>query len=158
MRAFDSRDLSSDAGRTKVQFPSGDSTCAAWHYPGTNGGCVVMAGGMAVTKEPATDAFARRFHEAGYAVVAFDYRHIGESQGEPRQVVRVREHLEDWDAAITFASTLPDVDPTKVAVWGFSFSGGLVFDVAANRDDLAAAIAQTPVADGQAATRMTHMG
>ena len=22
--------------RQKVRFPSGDSTCAAWHYPGTN--------------------------------------------------------------------------------------------------------------------------
>jgi hypothetical protein len=51
--------------RRKVHFPSGDTTCAAWHYPGTNGGCVIMAGGLAVTKEPGTDRFARRFHEAG---------------------------------------------------------------------------------------------
>jgi hypothetical protein len=28
------------AERRKVHFPSGDTTCAAWHYPGTNGGCV----------------------------------------------------------------------------------------------------------------------
>src|SRR3954470_22550217 len=102
---------SQPAQRKKVQFRSGDDTCAAWHYAGTNGACIVMAGGMAVPKEPATDAFARRFNDAGYAVVAFDYRHIGESGGEPRQVVRVREHLADWDAAIAFASTLPDVDP-----------------------------------------------
>src|SRR3989442_1448002 len=37
--------------REKVHFPSGDTTCAASHYPGTNGGCVIMAGGFAVTKE-----------------------------------------------------------------------------------------------------------
>src|SRR3954468_1827481 len=139
--------------RQKIEFQSGGETCAAWHYPGTNGACVVMAGGMAVPKEPATDAFAERFHRSGYTVLAFDYRRIGESGGEPRQVVRVRDHLADWDAAITRASTLPGVDGSRLAVWGFSFSGGLVIDVAARHRELAAAIAQTPLADGQAATR-----
>ena len=48
--------------RQKIRFASGDTECAAWHYPGTNGGCVVMTGGFAVTKEPGTDLFARRFN------------------------------------------------------------------------------------------------
>jgi uncharacterized protein len=52
--------------RQRIRFASGDSECAAWHYPGTNGGCVVMTGGFAVTKEPGTDLFARRFNEAGF--------------------------------------------------------------------------------------------
>ena len=47
--------------REKVRFVSGGTECAAWHYPGSNGACVVMAGGFAVTKEPGTDLFARRF-------------------------------------------------------------------------------------------------
>ena len=42
----------------KGRFISGDTECAAWHYPGTNGACVIMAGGGAVTKEPGTDLFA----------------------------------------------------------------------------------------------------
>jgi hypothetical protein len=37
--------------RKKARFISGDTECAAWHYPGTNGACVIMAGGGAVTKE-----------------------------------------------------------------------------------------------------------
>ena len=37
--------LQAFAQRRKVHFPSGDTSCAAWHYPGTNSGCVVMAGG-----------------------------------------------------------------------------------------------------------------
>ena len=68
-------------GRESVRFTSGNTECAAWHYPGSNGACVIMAGGFAVTKEPATDLFARRFHDAGFSVVAFDYRRIGESGG-----------------------------------------------------------------------------
>lgn len=65
--------------REKVRFVSGDTSCAAWHYPGSNGGCVIMAGGTSVTKEPASDLFAARFHDAGFAVLAFDHRRFGES-------------------------------------------------------------------------------
>lgn len=139
--------------REKVRFVSGDAECAAWHYPGTNGGCVIMTGGFAVTKEPGTDLFARRFSDAGFAVLAFDYRHLGESGGQPRQVQRVGEQLADWQAAIAHARTLPGVDPARLAVWGFSLSGGHVFRIAARHLELAAAIAQTPNADGRAAAR-----
>jgi uncharacterized protein len=141
--------------REKVRFGSGDTECAAWHYPGTNGACVIMAGGFAVTKEPGTDRFAKRFHDAGFAVLAFDYRRLGDSGGKPRQVVRIREQLADWQAAVGFAAALPGVDPAKLAVWGFSASGGHVFRVAARNPQLAAAIAQTPNADGPAAARNT---
>jgi uncharacterized protein len=141
------------AEREKVRFVSGDTECAAWHYPGSNGACVIMAGGFAVAREPGTDLFARRFNEAGFAVLAFDYRRIGESGGQPRQVLPVRDQLADWQAAITHAPTLPGVDPARLAVWGFSASGGHVFCVAARNPGLAAAIAQTPNADGLAAAR-----
>ncbi len=139
--------------RQKVHFASGDAECAAWHYPGTNGACVIMAGGGGVTKEPGTDPFAERFHDAGFTVLAIDYRRLGESGGQPRQVVRMKDQLADWQAAIAFAATLPGVDPAKLAIWGFSLSGGHVFRVAARNPQLAAAIAQTPNADGQAAAR-----
>ncbi|MEU7856247.1 alpha/beta hydrolase [Nonomuraea sp. NPDC049141] len=139
--------------REKVRFTSGGTECVAWHYPGVNGACVIMAGGGGVTKEPGTDPFARRFHEAGYTVLAFDYRHLGESGGRPRQIVSVGRQLADWQAAIAFAATLPGVDPARLAIWGFSLSGGHVFRVAARNPHLAAAIAQTPNADGPAAAR-----
>jgi pimeloyl-ACP methyl ester carboxylesterase len=143
--------MSASAERQRVRFPSGDTVCAAWHYPGTNGGCVIMAGGLAVTKEPGTDPFAARFHAAGFTVLAFDFRRFGESGGEPRQIARISEQLADWQAAIGFARTLPHVDRAKVAIWGFSLSGGHVFRVAARNPDLGAAIAQSPLADGRAA-------
>lgn len=110
--------------RQKVRFVSGGTQCAALHYPGTNGACVVMAGGLAVTKEPGTDPFAGRFNEAGFTVLAFDFRRFGESGGRPRQVARVGEQLADWEAAIAFARTLPGVDPARLAIWGFSLASG----------------------------------
>lgn len=138
------------AERRRVDFASGDATCAAWHYPGTNGACVVMGSGLAVTKEPGTDRFARRFHEAGFSVLAFDPRGFGDSGGHPRQVMRTGEQLADWRAALAFARALPEVDPERVAVWGFSLAGGHVFVIAAGEPAPAAAIAQAPLADGPA--------
>jgi pimeloyl-ACP methyl ester carboxylesterase len=139
--------------REMIRFPSGDNQCAAWHYPGTNGACLIMAGGFAVTKEPGTDRFAERFHDAGLSVLAFDYRRIGDSGGQPRQVLPIRDQLADWQAAIAMAATLPGVDPARLAIWGFSVSGGHIFRVAACNPRLAAAIAQTPTVDGPTTMR-----
>ena len=112
-----------------------------------------MAAGLGVIKEPGTDRFAKRLHEAGYTVFALDYRHLGESGGMPRQVVRIGDQLADWQAAISFAPTLPGVAADKLAIWGFSLSGGHVFTVAARNPGLAAAIAHSPLADGLDAMR-----
>jgi uncharacterized protein len=142
---------STAAQREGITFRSGTDDCAAWHYRGSNGACVVMAGGAGVTKEPGTDRFAARFHAAGYSVLAFDHRHLGESGGTPRQVVRVREQLADWEAALDCAASLPGVTPGKIAGWGFSLAAGHLLRLAARPPDqhrLAAVIAQAPLADG----------
>jgi dienelactone hydrolase len=136
-----------------VSFRVGGTSLSAWHYPGVDGSCVVMAGGFGVTKEPATDLFAARFNAAGFGVLAFDYRRLGASGGSARQVVRVREQLADWQGAIKQAAALPGVDPARIAVWGFSATGGHILRIAARNPQLAAAIAQTPNAGGFAAAR-----
>ncbi|AHH15211.1 alpha/beta hydrolase family protein [Nocardia nova SH22a] len=141
-------------GRTKVRFWSNGEECAAWHYPGKNGACIVMAGGLGVTKEPATDRFAPRFQEAGFSVLAFDFRYLGESGGKPRQFVSIDKQLADWRAAIDFASTLPEVDPAKTAIWGFSLSGGYVLRLSARDHRIAAAVAVAPLVDGPASGRI----
>ena len=43
-----------------------------------------MASGLSCVREQRLDAFAERFAAAGYAVLAFDYRHFGASGGSPR--------------------------------------------------------------------------
>jgi uncharacterized protein len=154
MTAIDSRSTPTQtlAERQKVSFTSGGETCLAWRYPGSNGACIVMGAGGGVPKEPGTDPFAAPFHRAGFSVLAFDYGRLGESGGQPRQIIRIGEQLADWRATIELARTLPEVDPARVAVWGYSLSGGHVVAVAARDPRLAAAIAHAPLADGQAAT------
>lgn len=138
--------------RTDFRFPSGDTECAAWLYlPDADlpAPVVVMAHGLGAVKEMRLDAFAERFVEAGYACLVFDYRHFGESGGEPRQLLSVRRQLEDWKAAISCARSRPELDPQRVALWGSSFGGGHVIATTAEVP-VTAAIAQCPFSSGPA--------
>jgi dipeptidyl aminopeptidase/acylaminoacyl peptidase len=144
--------------RADVSFDSWGERCAAWLYradPGTATAadsrgvpCIVMAHGFAGVREARLDAFAERFASAGFAVLLFDYRHFGGSEGQPRQLLSIPRQLADWAAAIAYARTLDGVDAERIAAWGTSFSGGHVVTTAARDRRLAAAIAQAPFADG----------
>ncbi len=142
--------------RRDIRFRSGDADCAAWHFPATSalsGACVVMAHGLGAIKEVGLERFARRFAAAGHQVLAFDYRGFGGSDGWPRQVVDIAGQQDDWRSAVAFARTLPGVNTERIVLWGTSYSGGHVLHLAAERTDVAAAVAQVPMADGLAAAR-----
>jgi dienelactone hydrolase len=143
--------------RSEVAFASHGVTCRAWFYralaDAPNAPCVVMAHGFGATRDASLEPYARRFAQAGLAVLVFDYRHFGASDGEPRQLVSPRRQLQDYAAAVAFARTLPGVDATRVAVWGTSFAGGHALVSAARIPGLAAAVCQCPLMDGLAAVR-----
>lgn len=61
---------------------------------------VVMAHGMGAQKDIGLWMYAERFCEAGMAVVVFDYRTFGGSEGMPRHWVSPRRHLQDFEAVI----------------------------------------------------------
>lgn len=115
--------------------------------------CVVMAHGLGGTRAAGLAPFARRFAEAGFAVLVFDYRGFGASEGLPRQVVDVRMQLDDWAAAITHARAMADIDPRRIALWGSSFSGGLVVAAAVEDGHVAAVSSQGGMLDGLAALK-----
>ena len=110
-----------------------------------------MAHGFSAVREQRLDAYAERFAAAGMAVLVFDYRHFGASEGQPRQLLSIGRQLADWRAAVAHARNLPDVDPKRVAVWGSSFSGGHVVAVAAADPAIAAVVSQAPFTDGVSA-------
>ena len=138
--------------RTDVEFESGGATCRGWLYrpDGSRGAlpCVVMAHGFGATRDASLEPYAERFAGAGFAVLLFDYRHFGASDGEPRQLVSVRRQLEDYASAIACARALDGVDPDRIAVWGTSFSGGHALVTAARVPRIAAAVCQCPMMDG----------
>jgi uncharacterized protein len=144
--------------RSALSFPSGDTECAAWSLrPGTERPPVVIMGhGLGATREMGLEAFAERFARAGIAALAFTYRHFGDSGGEPRQLLDIGHQLEDWAAALRYARSLPGVDSTRIAIWGCSFGGGHVIEVAARDGGVAAVISQCPFTDGPASVRVAN--
>jgi pimeloyl-ACP methyl ester carboxylesterase len=138
--------------RRDVTFSSSGVRCAAWFYEPDDpapGPCLVMAHGFGALRTGRLDAFAERFAAAGMRALVFDYRHFGDSEGEPRQLLDIGRQLDDWRAAIDFARGLAGVDPARVAAWGTSFSGGHVAVMAAE-GRVAAAVSQSPFLDGVA--------
>jgi pimeloyl-ACP methyl ester carboxylesterase len=136
--------------RTDTSFPSGRDTCAAWHYrPATEPHpVIVMAHGFGATRQARLAAYAERFAAAGFGVLVFDYRHFGDSTGEPRQLLDIPAQHADVEAAVAHARTLPGADPERIALWGSSYGGGHVLTVAARDARIAAAVAQVPFVDG----------
>ncbi|WP_419996945.1 alpha/beta hydrolase [Streptomyces boninensis] len=144
------------ATRYDVTFPSDGAACAAWLYrpDGVTAPPVVVLGhGLGATREMRLDAFAERFARAGIAALAFTYRHFGDSEGVPRQLLSIKRQLADWDAALAYIQSRSDLDRSRVAVWGSSFGGGHAITVASRHPELRAAVAQCPFTDGLASAR-----
>lgn len=146
--------------RIDVEFPSGDDRCAAWLYrpeaaADASVPIVVLAHGLGGVKEMRLDAYAERFTADGYACLVFDYRHFGASEGEPRQLLDIERQLADWAAAVRYARRLDGVDSSRVVLWGSSFSGGHVIEVAARDGRIAAVVSQCPFTDGLASALAT---
>ena len=153
--------MTSAVKHDEIEFASGDASCHAWHFTGQgpalegDGGrpVVVMAHGLAGTKDSGLQPFAEGLAAAGLDVLAFDYRGFGASSGAPRQTVSMAGQLEDYRAAMSAAARLPGVDARRLVLWGVSLSGGHVIAAAVGRDDVAAVVSLTPLVDGMAAGR-----
>ncbi|HEY4452031.1 MAG TPA: alpha/beta hydrolase [Solirubrobacteraceae bacterium] len=142
---------------SEVAFDSAGVRCAGVHLRGAGGAfadadgrrpCVVLGHGFAGTVDSGLMPYAEGFSAAGLDALAFDYRHFGLSDGEPRQLVSIPGQLADYAAALAFARTLDGVDPDRIVLWGSSYSGGHVIAAAVADGRVAAVIAQTPAMDG----------
>ncbi len=144
--------------RKDVSFKVNGTSLSAWLYlpkkTSVKVPCIVMGHGFGGTKDAGLETYALRYLAAGFAVLAFDYRHLGESEGEPRQLVWIPYQLEDYFAAIDYARGLKEIDPSRIALWGTSMSGGHVIVVASMDKEIACVSAQCPGLDGHASGEM----
>ena len=139
--------------RQDLHINSGETYCSAWLYlpVGVERPPVVVLGhGLGAIREMRLDAFAERFAAAGIAALAFTYRYLGDSGGQPRQLMSVSRQLQDWEAALAYVKARDDLDGSRVAVWGSSFGGGHAIKIASRHPELRAAVAQCPFTDGMA--------
>ena len=92
---------------------------------------LVMAMGFGMVKEAHSDDYAPFFAERGIAVLAFDYRRWGRSEGEPRNALYPEDQVADYLCAVSYVKSQPWADPGRGCVWGTSLSGGHVLRILA---------------------------
>jgi len=115
-----------------------------------------MASGFACVRDQGLDAFAAHLSSAGFAALAFDYRHWGESPGEPRSLANAGRHREDWRSAIAYAAALDGVDSARIAMWAYSLGTGHIQSLAATGSGVAALICIAPLLNGTRS--LLHIG
>lgn len=116
-----------------------------------NPSLVIMAHGFGAERKFCLPKFAEHFANNNLAVMLFDYRCFGESDGMPKNYIDPYRHLEDWQAALDYArSSLPNINNRKIGLWGSSFSGGHVLVTAAKNPSVSAVVSQVPYVDAKA--------
>jgi hypothetical protein len=137
--------------RQDVTIPVPGAALAAWWcQPDTAGPwpAVAMAHGFGAVKEMGLDRFAERFARAGLAVLVFDHRGFGHSTGEPRQEADPEQQARDYRHAITWLRAQPTVARDRIGLWGTSYSGGQVLQVAAQDRRVRCVVSQVPTISG----------
>lgn len=66
---------------------------------------------------------AEEFQAAGITALLYDPRTLGLSDGLPRNDIYPAKQVEDYSDALTYLTTLPNIDAERIGFWGMSFSG-----------------------------------
>lgn len=86
---------------------------------------------------------------AGIAILVFDYRGFGDSDGDATYL-DPRGQVEDYRSAATYLETREDIDARRLGAFGSGGTGGGNAIMAAGLDDrFKAMVSQVPVADGR---------
>lgn len=140
--------------RADIAFDANGTTLRGWFYTPNSGAApfptVVMAHGFTALKEMGLDDYAEVFAAAGLAVVVYDQRNFGDSEGSPRHEIDPIAQMRDYRHALTYAEARPDVAADRLAIWGTSYSGGLVLMAAALDRRVRCVVSQVPFISGAA--------
>src|SRR5271168_3704405 len=139
--------------RSDIEFEvEGGDRLRGWLFtpkPGTiSCPAISMAHGYAGVKEHGLERFARGFAEAGFVVLLHDHRNFGASDGSLRHDIDPWRQIADWRRAISFLESLPEVDPTRIGIWGTSYAGGHVLVLGATDRRIRAVVSQVPTISG----------
>jgi cephalosporin-C deacetylase-like acetyl esterase len=106
---------------------------------------LIMAHGFTTTINGMTaDKYAEEFQRAGIAVLLYDHRNLGISDGEPRQEINFWMQARGYVDAIDFLMTRTEIDKEKIGVWGASMSSREAFLVGTIDNRVKAVISMIP--------------
>jgi uncharacterized protein len=93
--------------------------------------------------------YHRALLSAGIAVLVFDYRGFGDSEGDATYLDPMAQ-VEDWRNAITYLETRPEIDARRIGAFGSGGTGGGNAVMIAGLDErVLATVSQVPIADGR---------
>lgn len=104
---------------------------------------IAVCGPFGAVKEQSSGLYAQEMAIRGFLTIAFDPSFTGESGGEPRYVASPDINTEDFQAAVDYLSTRPDVDPERVGIIGICGWGGMALNAAAIDTRIKATAAMT---------------
>src|SRR5271166_2247175 len=139
--------------RRDVDFwVEGDDRLGGWLVVPSNRSAklpaISMAHGYAGVKEHGLERFARAFADAGFVTLVHDHRSFGASGGIVRHDIDPWRQIADWRRAISFLESLPEVDASRIGVWGTSYAGGHVIVLGATDRRIRAVVSQVPTISG----------
>ena len=104
---------------------------------------IAVCGPFGAVKEQSSGLYAQEMAIRGFLTIAFDPSFTGESGGEPRYVASPDINTEDFQAAVDYLSTRPDVDPERIGIIGICGWGGMALNAAAIDTRIKATAAMT---------------
>ena len=104
---------------------------------------IAVSGPFGAVKEQSSGLYAQTLAERGFLAIAFDPSYTGESGGEPRYVASPDINTEDFQAAVDYLISRPDVDAEKIGLLGICGWGGLAINAAAIDTRVKATVAST---------------
>jgi len=116
-------------------YSAGFKLFGTFYFPDTMGPgeklpTVLCCHGLRANRKVILPDFARAFTKHGYAAFIFDYRGFGESEGQKNRLIS-KERDEDIVNATTFLGLQPEIDATRVALFGISYGGANVISTGA---------------------------
>ena len=109
---------------------------------------ITMAHGFGGTKEHGLERFALAFAATGFVVLVHDHRNFGTSGGDLRGDIDPWQQIADWRRAISYLESRPEVDATRIGLWGTSYAGGHALVLGATDRRLRCVVAQVPTISG----------
>jgi len=112
---------------------------------------IIMAHGFSATIGMTSDKYAEEFSKAGFAVLLYDHRNFGISDGEPRQELNKWLQMKGYQDAINFVLTLEGIDPGRIALWGDSMSAAEILALGAMDPRIKVIVGQVPACGDKSA-------
>ena len=117
------------SGKNRISFQSlgdeliGDLYCPEHFDSSKKYPVIVVSGPLGTVKEQAAGVFANQLSTKGFITLAFDFRTQGESEGSPRNYDNPYNKGEDIQNAVSFLSTLENIDREKIGALGICAGG-----------------------------------